>query len=501
MEEETLISQPKKVKKDIFLWFAFFVLILVVGTTVVLATRIWDPFWNPFRPNPEEVIKRMFLKMEEIKTFEEKGEFFAGIKTEEGELDLKISGGSKKDLTEKEKPKEEAVFEIVFSVDQEESLTVEFTLNGEIKAIGETLYLKITNFPNFPEVFPEEFDLSLIEDQIEDQWIKIDEQSLLNLLEKFGMGIPEIEERIRKEKEFQKQFEEDVKKFLKEKPWLSVKKQFPDKKIGKIEVYHYLLNLDIQLVSDFFLEKIKEMIEKGMVFNSTFNEIEFENEFEEEFNEFRKKLKESLNKIGEVNVELWIGKKDYFLYKIKGEKTFNLSQFEEEMEGEISLGLNLEYSKFNQPVKIEPPTEYKELEEILTPFIEMYLKELERRQLYAFDTKIIMKMNELRSISVILEVEENSYRNLCKHGLLNKNHPSFGEELKGIENAIREVLGENFNLSCYSAKDSYCVVVDLISPDKGKFCIDSSLIAKEIREDLNCVGRGTPANPYRCPEE
>ncbi len=45
------------------------VVLLVIGGGATLAGRVWDPEWNPFRPNPDKVISQAFLKMQDLKTF------------------------------------------------------------------------------------------------------------------------------------------------------------------------------------------------------------------------------------------------------------------------------------------------------------------------------------------------------------------------------------------------------------------------------------------------
>lgn len=61
----------------------------VVGVGTSLATRVWDPLWNPFRPNPEKVLAKTASQMKELKTYHNKTVFVADFKNKEG---FKIEG-------------------------------------------------------------------------------------------------------------------------------------------------------------------------------------------------------------------------------------------------------------------------------------------------------------------------------------------------------------------------------------------------------------------------
>ena len=57
-------------------------LVLILGTGAALATGIWDPIWNPFRPEAEKVITKMAEKMRDVKTSHLQMDFGISIKNE-----------------------------------------------------------------------------------------------------------------------------------------------------------------------------------------------------------------------------------------------------------------------------------------------------------------------------------------------------------------------------------------------------------------------------------
>jgi hypothetical protein len=454
------------------------VLIFLGGFAGVLASRIWDPLWNPFRPGPEEVMEKMISEMEKVKTSQGKMEFSL-IGSNEGRLELRLDLEGKADFSQPEKPRSEGSFSVIFEAGN--GVEDKFALVGEMKNLDETSYLKLTTL--LSPFFPMSCDPSQIKDcladiypdpsQLKNQWLKIDRASIIDLLNLMLMGMvpPEMEKII------QMKIQEGMKKILTGKKLYLVKEELPDEKIDETKVYHYLVSLNKEEILN-IIPEIGKVIEETM------------------WREYgiaptKEKIKEVLDKVGEIEGEIWIGKKDYLLYRLKGEKSIDLSKFDEK--GTVSIKFNLENSQFNQPVKIEAPSEYKDLAEVLAPLFG------EESRLKAKDARIIADVGQVRVIAEFIYYDEDSYKNLCSGLTLNENHPHYGSDLGIIEKGIKEQQGGILNLSCYSSKESYCLAVGLVSA-AGKYCLDSSGVTKEIGQDLNCLGDGTSKNPYRCPE-
>ncbi|MFH1671609.1 MAG: hypothetical protein ABH889_02450 [Candidatus Portnoybacteria bacterium] len=75
-----------------------------------------------------------------------------------------------------------------------------------------------------------------------------------------------------------------------------------------------------------------------------------------------KDLNDFLEKVGDITAEVWIGKQDNLLYRIKSEKEIDLNQFGEE--GNLVLTLDINFSEFNKPTKVDPPEDSKTIEEL-----------------------------------------------------------------------------------------------------------------------------------------
>lgn len=302
-----------------------FLFLLGTGTSLaILASRIWDPLWNPFRPNPEKVIKKMSRAMAEIKT--NRFDLDSSLRIENEiplALTLRLSGEN--DSINPQEPKSAGDFTVTFAI---EGISVEVT--GQFKGIGMDSYWKFTTIPVF--------------DELKNQWIK-------------SMG-KEVSPARREE------ITEKFKELIKDKKFYFVKQEFPDEKINQITVYHYLVGLNNQEIKNLILESIKFLSQEGII-------AEFPPFSKEEIEKLQGDIDKFFEKIGELSGEIWIGKKDYLLYRLKGEKTF---EFEiEGQKGKLFAKVYLDFSKFNQPVeKIEVPKEYKTWEEILTlPIFEL----------------------------------------------------------------------------------------------------------------------------------
>jgi hypothetical protein len=438
----------------------------------ILAFRIWDPPWNPFSENPKKVIEKMTAEMERVKTSEGKVDFSFN-KRDGGEFNLNFNIQGKEDLREEGNQKSQTIFKVNFFQKENQS-NFDFEYAGEKRVIGKTIYLKFTQLPEI-------YFLNL--SPLKDRWIKIDQDSLGESLKRiFGEKITPEEEKIYREKflgsDLQKELQEKLGKVLTKKEIFLVKKRLPDQKVGQKVVYRFLVNLNSQEV----LKGISEIPKE------TEGQISESEGFLEGFKKF-------FEKFGDLEGEIWIGKKDYLLYKIKVEKDFDLGKLGEK--GEVKLKLNVENLNYNLPIEIEVPSEYQTLEEIFSSFSERYSEKLKVLEDEIKDVKIIVGLVQAKRMAELMKNSENSFEDLCKNGTLNEEKEIYN--LKEIEEEIKNLQGGNLRLSCYSSKESFCLSVDLISLNRKRYCIDSLGNVKEIDQNLNCLGKGTKEDPYSCP--
>ncbi len=364
---ETPVSEIQGEKKS-KLKNKFLILGVILGISILggvisaLATRIWDPLWNPFRPTPQEVIKRMKIETSKLKTLTQEVNFSGNLEGEEGKTNFSFKGSEKINQAQPDNLQSEGTFDISISFTPTKKefglmgMGIKFSLAGESKYLDEKLYLKFTTLPSIPF-----FNLT----PIKNVWIRFDEESFNELLREFSQyNLSQPLEDLEKQKKKQKEVQKRIREIIKNANIIVVKKELPDETIGAEKVYHYLIALDRKELSRAVSECIKayeEAIESeigtGMI---------------EDEEELKNSLEKFLNKIGDIEGEIWIGKRDYLLYKLKIEKDINLKNFNEE--GMLSLRFLMINSDFNSPVKVTPPAKYKTLKEVFEILFSSFLK-------------------------------------------------------------------------------------------------------------------------------
>ena len=337
------------------------ILIILIGSGVALGTRVWDPLWSPFRPEPEEVIGEMLTKMKEVKTlhFGVKGEFEVTDEKLKSEAQISINFSSDSDITDSKNPKAVVDFDFTITTTTQGKPAEEISIPGESRTIGKDSYLKL-DVLGLPSDL--EFTLMMLgidKSKILGQWIKIDKEALENL------GV-ETQEPDLLEKE-QKELGEKILNLFKEKKVYYVREELPDEKIEEKKAYHYLLVLDRAKIKEIIpelFEIIMEFSEKEMPEAGEFGTAFVAGGVAESVDKF-------LEKIGGIDIDIWIGKKDELLYKIRIEKEIDVSKFSEGAKGKMTVKLDMEFSSFNKPVMIEEPESFIGLEELISPLMEM----------------------------------------------------------------------------------------------------------------------------------
>lgn len=355
-----------------------------VGFFGLLFTQTYDPLWNPFRPEPEEVIEVMTEKMKEVKTY--RSEIYLNFETKENgsPFQMAIEGDYQTNRTQLQEVKTQGEFNLVFSTEG-----MEFKLAGEAITIGDTSYFKLTTLPALPFLEPYFQMLGIDIHDLKNQWIKIDPESLKNWYKQtFGEELtPEMEAELEKSLERQRETTQKIKEFLENKKLYIVQKELADEMIDKIKVYHYQVALNREEIIELMpkLPELSRQLNQGTPIAS--EEIE--------------KMKEFFEKAGDFIAEIWIGKKDNLLYKLDFEKEIDSRKFEETKKGKIIIKLTVNFSEYGEPVQIEPPADFKPVEEFLESFMGSYLESMVEARGRARDAK---RQADLRQILFAMEL-------------------------------------------------------------------------------------------------
>lgn len=447
------------------------VVALAVLAGASLATRIWDPVWNPFRPEPEKVIETMSSKMEEVKTIH--SEFKIDIKADDTKINQKMDisfvfkGDS--DLTNLSNPKAKMDLEADISAIGG-TMPFSVSLGVKIIAIGEDFYLLINKItaPLLEQILAMSgFDLNIIRNK----WIKIDKQSLETLQQLGGGTIPESQEPSAEEKAIQ----EKALKLFSEAKLYYVKKELSDKTIDGKKAYNYQFVLDRGEIIKVMAELLHMQIMEG----------ELDKELvEQTFGEF-------FNKVGEITGEILIGKKDNLLYGISLEKEIDVSKLDSSSKGTLGIKFELRNSKFEEMVVITPPADPEKLETILGPFIEIMVRQSQEK---AKDARIMADMSQLRTMAEIIYSDTNSYLSAY---CTNKKY----SEMKAICDDIQEYAGAKPVIR--QSKNKYCAYTTLVGKENNQtkyFCVDSS--GRAVETIIIPGGKGyCTKTTFVCPAE
>jgi len=326
-------------------------ILIFVGAGVVLASRVWDPFWNPFRPNPRKVIGKMIEKMVEVKTFHSNAR--ARIKTsgdQPAQMLIKIDGDS--DIADSQNPRTASNFKFRIEEEKEGYLFLE----GKIKSVKDASYLKLDRVDLSPEL---KFYLEMLginESKIIGQWFKIN---------KTTEGAKGGSEQLELPKGEQEKAKKEVIELLKKRRIYTVKKM-PDEEINGKKAYHYILSLNKKEVK----KMIPELFDIVKKYSNKESKEELNKAGTAEIEKIKQSIDEFFEKINGLDIEVWIGREDYLLYKVKADKGIEMGALEKGSKGSLEVSFDLTLSKFNQPMKIEMPQKFLDMNDLLPPLIQ-----------------------------------------------------------------------------------------------------------------------------------
>ena len=460
------------------------IILAVIGMGVVIATNVWNPFkhiseghqgeitTSPISKkelvnlDPEGIIEMMLKKMDDLKTYH--SEMSLGLKGSDNsgnfvQHTVNIIGDS--DTTDSKSPKKAVDFNLNLQIKtklENANFNLNFVLADRVKKIGNDFYLKIDK-----AVVPSQMDCNKEGEQLlewfgllmlKNRWFKVDKNQLEWAANKVvGKKIKEIELSEEKEEEIEKQ----IKDLLKEKENYEIK-EMPVEKINKKEAYHYILSLNNKGIEKAIL--LFDVIKGNNLESAALaNCVE-----QEEFNEVVDKIFKEGNKL---NIEIWVGKEDYLLYRVKFEKKMLAGSISDEGadDGKIAINFDLRMSKFNKPVKIEVPENLSDLRSIV------YGIENERKQRESRTRDYIIKsdLSELRMTAELYSMNHNNfYSGFC-------NSADAGRLKSEINKNGKIVV-------CNDSKYEWAACSPLYNTEEKNFCVDSTGVAK-VEPNMICT--------------
>jgi hypothetical protein len=346
---------PKKRKSKIVLKVLIVaIVLLLVGAGAfgaVLYTRVYDPIWSPFRPSPEQVLQNMLQNMQNVKTVSTQTKM--GLSTDDGKK-INIDFGGDSDVTDKFNPKSSMKASIISS---DTATNLSDSLKAEMMVVDKDLYFKISemNAPSFGMMFLM-FGVDPL--QVIGTWVKVPKDFQKTIAEKDSIAT-----RALTEAEIA-QFTEKMQKIVAENNIFIVKEELADTVVNGEKMYNYVLVINNDNLLKVFGEIMQESInmQNDLVASSPYM-----------IGAMKGAMQEALNKIGEIKINVLIGRKDNLLYGFDVLKTIDLADLTQgDVKGKINVSLQATESNFNESVNIIAPSKFKTIEEIFP--IEEFIK-------------------------------------------------------------------------------------------------------------------------------
>ncbi len=469
-----------KVRSHTFLKFLMVLIIVVVlgGAGYFVAGQYINLPWNPFQnlswsqiltfpgnlfgaPSPEKVINNMMVNMKDVKSSHtimqlEIDATNSDAKTSQGKLILNTN--SETDITDANNPKSDGNFTVNLTTPGSASPV---TATVSIAAIGNVFYLKINEItiPAGSSFYPG-LDIS----KIQGKWLKIDQDSIKALSQATGeqvttgIDISQLSQIQINSSELTKKFQD----LLVTENIFSVTKQINDETIGGQDTYHYLTTIDKDKLKD-LVGKIMEIELQQSSGSQTEGSANNSNLLTK--NMVQAVANTFIDSIGNINMEMWIGKKDNMLYQAKIDKTIDLGKILQSYYGsalssnvQVEVKLNLTNSNFNKPITVQAPAAAQKIEDVILPLIKMQTINNDMKQI-GFEAQTLYFTNN------------NNYSSLCRNGFLNgPKKRSYGLELIRIVSDLTKQGAKN--PACFAGIQNYCVSTQLT--DGNYLCIDKN---------------------------
>ena len=309
------VSNKKRTGGDLKGVIAVAFLLLLVGG-MVLATKAWDPLWNPFRMKSDQVMSAMTDKMKTVKTIS--SDMAVSLQNQKQDsLDVKIS--AKNDSNNKK-----TTLSFALAVNQS---GMSASVSGDSIVIGRDGYVKLNNIPPI---------FSSLIGQVQGQWFKYGQESDVNEMNDGNI--------------------ERLQELFMDSKWYIVEKELSDERIDKVKTYHYIVALNQIELKKTFAEFIKQS-QGAPVQPGAFGKVDYEKIASSILDEFFEKAED-------IKAEIWIGKKDYYLYKIKAEKEIDLKSLTKKSSDAFDFSVDIEFSGFNREINIEAPKNFKDFKEL-----------------------------------------------------------------------------------------------------------------------------------------
>lgn len=294
----------KNKKGAVKLWVVFLIIfvVLVIGAGGAAA------YYFYFRMTPEKIMQKAQTNLENLKSFrfDDKTTIKttnSDSKNELANLDAKIEATGSINASDKNNQMLESKIKLEIG-----SSGVSLNGLGEFKVLEHQLFFKLDEIPLVDMIFDKN-TATQFNKEIKGKWFFEDTK---NVAQSSGSNnnAQIIQEQI-----------------AKNKFWASVE-SLKQEQVNGVNCYQFKVKMDKKAVADIVINSLKSMDEK-----LTSDE--------------QNQIRDSINKSEDIYATMWIGKKDYNVYKVKADINDN--------QNNVSTSSEVVFSDHNKTIKIEKP--------------------------------------------------------------------------------------------------------------------------------------------------
>lgn len=334
------------------------VFLVVVSTATLLATKTWNPAWNPFQGSGGggDVIEKAFDKISQAKTISYQGSLL--IDTLQDNKPSSAVFNLKGSLDTSNEDSWQTANLIDFSFEQPDSEVI--TAGFDLDFIAKSLYLRINSLP---ETLSIPFLSSDFLQSIKGKWIGISEDQAKQLA-----GVSDdttSTDQDEQTKEALKLFISDLKEIGADKEIFSIKQQLADETIDGENTTHYLVDINKEAVKEMIPEYYALMQKYGLTEGQ---DADYLAQIEEAMQSAPQAIDDAWEKIGGISFEAWISS-NRTLKRLIFEKTIDSSQLEQSTETSpiiATIKIDLTFSDINKSVNLSAPQDAMTIEDLLT---------------------------------------------------------------------------------------------------------------------------------------
>jgi len=388
---------------------------------------------NLFAPTPETVINNMMTNMKNVKSEQTKikGDIVAtSNKANVGQVSFSIDGGN--DVTDIKNPKADYKLTMNLTIPSQSPSSI--SAGAEIISVDSVAYFDLNNY------IGKGISGFNVDKLMQAGWLKIDSDSVKAISQAEGSGVNNGTVTLPANNQ---DLVQKIQNLVLSENMLSVDKQLSEQVVSGQNTYHYSAKISKDKLKDLINKMIALQIQPGAAgaSNSMIGSM------------INSAVGSITDAMGDINLELWIGKKDFLLYEVKLDKPIDINKIFPGANAQVDIKFDMVNSNFNKPVAVQAPASSQKIENVVIPLMKTQT--------------IYMALGTISMVASSLPGTAKNYVPLCNKGLLNGYLSVFGSQLISMNNKI--VANGGGRPVCFAAAQNYCVSTKL--PDGSYMCV------------------------------